>query len=83
MLMKIMHHPFHELSSNQEEADTKVFLAAKQTQEIGCSEAGIFTVDSDVAILACYYARKLDIRLLLLNVRIIDGGNNEWSFLCN
>ena len=79
-----MCQPFDELSSNQEEADTKVFLAAKLAQDIGCSNIGIFTVDSDVAILACFYAMKLQSRLLVnigsgCNVRILDVGNTEWS----
>ena len=41
-----------ELSSKQEETDTKVFLAAKFDQDFGCRDVEIFTVDSDVAILA-------------------------------
>ena len=49
-----------ELSSNQEEADTKVFFAAKFAQDLGCRDVGIFTVDSDVAILACYYSELLN-----------------------
>ena len=52
----LMCQPVHQLLQNQEEADTKVFLAAKFAQEIGCRDAVIFTVDSDVAILACYFA---------------------------
>ena len=38
-----------ELKSNEEEADTKVFLAAKFAQDLRCRDVGIFTVDSDVA----------------------------------
>ena len=68
-----------ELSSNQEEADTKVFLAAKFAQYLGCRDVGI---DSDVAILACYYSELLNSRLLLQigsgsNLRILDIGNND------
>ena len=71
-----------EISSNQEEADTKVFLAAKVAQDLGCSDVGIFTVDSDVAILACYYSQLLTCRLVLqigsgANLRILDIGNND------
>ena len=71
-----------EISSNQEEADTKVFLAAKFAQDLGCSDIGIFTVDSDVAVLACYYSQLLTSRLFLQigsgsNLRILDVGNNE------
>ena len=47
-------HQEPELSSKQEEADTKVFLAARFGQDLGCRDVGLFTVDSDVAILACY-----------------------------
>jgi len=43
-----------ELCSPQEEADAKMFLAVKIAQDIGCSTAIIFTVDSDVGVLACY-----------------------------
>ena len=71
-----------ELSSNQQEADTKVFLAAKFAQDIGCRDVGIFTVNSDVAILACYYSELINCRLLLQvgsgsNLRILDIGNND------
>ena len=73
-----------ELCSNQEEADTKVFLAAKLAQDVGCSDIGIFTVDSDVAILACFYATRLNSRLFVTigsgnNIRILNVSSNEWS----
>lgn len=73
-----------ELCSNQEEADTKIFLAAKFAEDIGCSRITIFTVDSDVVILACYYASKLQSQLFLHigsgnNIRILDVGENELS----
>ena len=71
-----------ELSSKQEEADTKVFLAAKFAQDLGCRDVGIFTVDSDFAILARYYSQLLNCRLLLQigsgsNLRILDIGIND------
>ena len=71
-----------QLSSNQEEADAKVFLVAKFAQDLGCRDVGIFTVDCDVAILACYYSELLNCRLLLQigsgsNLRILDIGNND------
>ena len=53
------------MSLNQEEAYTKVFLAAKFAQEIGCRDAVIVTVDCDVAILACYFTHMLEINLLV------------------
>ena len=43
--------PVIGLSSNQEKAGTKVFLALKLAQEIGYTDAVIYTVDSNVAIL--------------------------------
>ena len=55
----------HQVSLNQEEVDTKVFLATKFAQEIGCRDAVIDTVDCDVAILACYFAHMLEIHLLV------------------
>ena len=72
-----------DFSSDQEEANTKVFLAAKIVKSFGCRNICIFTVDSDVAILACFYATKLN-RLLInigtgCNVRIVDVGKTEWS----
>ena len=51
----LMCQPVHQLSLNQEEADTKVFLAARFAQEIGCRDAVIFTIDSDFSILACFF----------------------------
>ena len=79
-----MCQPVHQLSSNQEETDIKVFLAAKFAQEIGCRNADIFTVDSDVVILACYFAQMLEISLLVQigsgnNYRIIDVKDHTWS----
>ena len=75
--------PVDQLSSNQEEADTKMFLASKVAQEAGCSDTVIYTVDSDVAILALYYARRLSIHLFLQlgtesDVRILDIQATDW-----
>ena len=75
--------PVDQLFSNQEEADTKVFLASKVAQEAGCSDAVIYTVDSDVAILALYYARRLSIHLFLQlgtgsDVRILNTQATDW-----
>ena len=71
-----------ELSSKQEETDTKVFLAAKFAQDFGCRDVEIFTVDSDVAILAWYHSQLLSCWLLLqigigFNLQILDIGNND------
>ena len=45
-----------ELSSNQEEVDTMVFLGCKHTEIMGHQHACIVTVDSDVAINAIHFA---------------------------
>ena len=44
-----------ELSSKQEETDTKLFLCAKFAASLGFESAYIITVVSDVAILSIYY----------------------------
>ena len=80
----LMSQPVHQLSSNHEETDTKVFLAAKFAQEIKCRDAVIFAVDSDVAISACYFAQMLEINLLVQigsgnNYRVIDVKDHTWS----
>ena len=69
---RIQRQPVIELSSNQEEADTKVFLAVKLAQEIGYTDVVIYTVDSDVAILAMYYSRRLAVNLY---VQLGTGSN--------
>ena len=43
--------PIPELESQQEEADTKIFLCASYSAELGFRSVKITTVDSDVAIL--------------------------------
>ena len=80
----LMCQPVHQISSNHEEADTKVFLAAKFALEIGCRDAVIFTIDSDVAILACYFAQMLEINLLVQigsgkNCRVTDVKDHNLS----
>ena len=57
--------PINELCSSQEEADTKMFLAANYVALTGQRKAFIITVDSDVAILACYYAPFINLDLLV------------------
>ena len=79
-----MCQPVHQLSSNQEVADIKVFLAAKLAQEIGCRDAVISVVDSDVAVLACYSAQMLQINLLVQigsgnNYLVIDVTDHNWN----
>ena len=63
-----------ELCSSQEEADTKIFLAANYSNiHFPRQTVTIHTVDSDVAILACYYASILANRLYIK----IGTGKNE------
>ena len=64
--------PVIELSSNQEEADKKVFLAVKLAQETGYTDVVIYTVDSDVAIMAMYFSRRLAVNLF---VQLGTGSN--------
>ena len=65
-----------ELSSKQEEADTKIFLWAKFAASLGFESASIITVDSDVAILSIYYQHRLDVKLFLR----IGTGSKEKIF---
>ena len=53
------------LCSQQEEADTKMFLAAKFAFELGFSSVVIKSIDTDVAILALYFASLLNGDLFL------------------
>ena len=46
-----------ELQSEQEEADTKMFLYAQFASTLGFQPVKIITVDSDAAILALYFAK--------------------------
>ena len=64
--------PVNELCSSQEEADTKMFLAANYAALTSQRKALalIITVVSNVAILACYYAPFINLDLL---VRIGTG----------
>ena len=48
-----------ELFSSQEEADSKMFLAAKFIGSRSCNNISIKTVNNDVAILSLYYAPML------------------------
>ena len=47
-------NPALELESEQEEADTKMFLCAVHAESMGFDKVKIVTVDSDVAILCIY-----------------------------
>ena len=70
------------LSSNQEEGDTKVFLAAKFTENVGCSDITVFTADSDGTIVAAFNVRKINCCLMVhigirSNVGILDIGTES------
>ena len=74
--------PEPSLESNQEEADTKVFLCATFAAELGCQKVRIVTVDSDNGILALYYQQKINADLLLEigtgpNLKIIDISSHD------
>ena len=64
----------YKLSSHQEETDTKLFLAAKHACSRGCTSVTIHTIDSDVAILACYFAPMLSAPL---HIKIGTGKNDQ------
>ena len=58
--------PEESLFSNQEEADTKMFLCVQHAiQELSCRNICISTVDSDVGVLATYYKDVLSSKLFL------------------
>ena len=54
-----------ELTSKQEEADTKMFLCAQHAASLGFGSANIITVDSDVVILCLYYQSRINLSLVL------------------
>ena len=73
-----------ELSSIQEEADTKIFLCAKFAASLGFESVSIITVDSDVAILSKYYQHRLDLNIFLQmgigsKEKLFDIQTNELS----
>ena len=51
-----------------------MFLAVKTAEEIGCTQATIFTFDSDVGILAVYFASLVNIQII---VQIGTGRNKR------
>ena len=68
-----------ELSSKQEEADTKIFLCAKFATTFGFQAIKIITVDSDVAILAIYFQPQISARIFLQ----MGTGRREKTYLIN
>lgn len=72
------------LQSNQEEADTKVFLCASFVAELGYERVNIITVDSDIGILALYYQQRIAASLILeigtgSNLEILDISTHTLS----
>ena len=70
------------LSSNHEEADTKVFLAAKFAENVGCSDITVFAVDSDGTTVAAFNVRMINFCLMVhigigSNVGILDIGTES------
>lgn len=71
-----------QLSSNQEGTDTKVFLATKFSENGGCSDTSIFTINSDMANLVTFYVGKINCHLMIriavgLKVLILDTGTSK------
>ena len=64
---KIKKKAVPELSSQHEEADTKIFLCAKHATRCGFQNIKIVTVDSDVAVLSVYYQNLLQSSSILGN----------------
>ena len=54
-----------DLSSNQEEADTKMFLHAQHAAINGHQEVIIYSSDTDVEVMACYFQSKIAARIIL------------------
>ena len=59
-----------DVSSDQEEADTKMFLWAKYCVLLDASSASIHTVDTDVLVLSFYYSAHVNNIFLILNLPV-------------
>ena len=51
--------PVRALSSQQEEADTKIFLCAQFAFQLGFERVNVATIDTDVVVLAVYFQSQL------------------------
>ena len=51
--------PVRALSSREEEADTKNFLCAQFTFQLGFEQVNVVTIDTDVVVLAVYFQSQL------------------------
>ena len=56
----------HELLTDQEEADTRMFLHAKHVSDSGHNTIVIKSSDTDVEVLAVYYQSQIHAKLVLL-----------------
>ena len=65
------------LSSEQEEADTKVFLCAQSTFDIGSERVNIVAEGTDVAILGMYFQFMLNGKIYL------QYGTSSATTLCD
>lgn len=65
-----------QLSQKQEEVNTKNFSAIEFAQEIECRDAVIFTVDSHVANLACFFAQ-----ILLYKYTNTSAAGHGWKII--
>ena len=63
---KVLCEEIPTLSSNHEEADTKLLLHAKHAADSGENTIIIKSQDTDVAILACHFSSQIPARLLLM-----------------
>ena len=68
------------LSSNQEEADNKVFLCAKHAESFGFQSVVIVTVDTDIAVYSIYFQRFLEVELF---VKIGNGKDKRLLKIAN
>ena len=73
----VLTFPFLQRESNQEEADTKVFLCAQFAITLGISSIMFVTVDSGLCILAIFYGLYLEMQIVhqlgsSLNIRYLD-----------
>ena len=62
---KVVCNEEESIATNQEEADTKVFLCSKHASQSGSTHVCICTVDSDIPIYALYFQNKIEARLLV------------------
>ena len=56
-----------ELNSNQEEADTRMFLHSSHASNAGHGRIAIKSLDTDVEVLACYHQRSIAAELTIIS----------------